>query len=114
MIAAAASVIAAAASPGTMPSRAWARASAASTSAQRPRKAASPNTARIAAVPNMSPNSVEESMPRVMMRTTPGPRGPDLLFRDGVVVARCGERHPAAVGELLEGGEAPLIGHLRA
>ena len=41
-----------------MPSRAWARASAASTSAQRARNAGSPNAARIAAVPNMSPNRV--------------------------------------------------------
>src|SRR5207249_8052186 len=58
--------IAAAASPGTMPTRAWARASAASTSAQRTRKASSPNAARIAAVPNISPNRVAESIPMVM------------------------------------------------
>jgi hypothetical protein len=63
---AAAAEIASAASAGTMPRRAWARASAASTSAQRARKASSPNTVRIAAVPNMSPKRVEESMPIVM------------------------------------------------
>src|SRR5262249_15582649 len=98
-----------------MPARALARARAAFGPARRPRKGASPNTPRPARVPNMSPNSVEESMPRVMMRTPRrAPRGPDLLFRDGLVVARCGERHPAAVGELLEGGKAPLVGHLRA
>ena len=61
--AAAACEIASAASAGTMPSRAWARASAASTSAQRARNASSPNTARIAAVPNMSPNRVDDRTP---------------------------------------------------
>jgi hypothetical protein len=49
-----------------MPSLAWARASAASTSAQRARKASSPNEARIASVPNMSPNRAENRTPTVI------------------------------------------------
>ena len=40
------------------------------TSAQRPRNAKSPNTARIAPVPNMPPNSAESSMP-IAMRALP-------------------------------------------
>jgi hypothetical protein len=60
---AAAFEIAAAASAGTMPARAWARANAASASAQRARKASSPNTPRIAAVANMSPNKVDDKTP---------------------------------------------------
>src|SRR5438105_14946346 len=68
MIAAAAFEIAAAASAGTMPARAWARANAASASVQRARKASSPNTPRIAAVPNMSPNKVDERTPIVIQQ----------------------------------------------
>src|SRR5258706_6726356 len=66
MTAAAALEIAAAASEGTMPTRAWALASAASTSAQRARRPSSPNAAHIAAVPNMSPNRVDDRTPMVI------------------------------------------------
>src|SRR5436305_13262109 len=65
---AAAFEIAAAASAGTMPARAWARANAASASVQRARKASSPNTPRIAAVPNMSPNKVDDKTPIVIQQ----------------------------------------------
>src|SRR5205814_6378148 len=124
-----------------MPRRDWARASAASTSAQRARKASSPNTARIAAVPNMSPKRVEESMPIVMSynlntlaRTDPQtgiqePRFPTVgsklgaARRHGMAKSSLpfvsswsilGEREPISLGQALECGEARLVGHLGA
>src|SRR5947207_404974 len=104
MTAAAALEIAAAASEGTMPTRAWARANAASTSAQRAKKPSSPNTARIAAVPNMSPNSVDDRTPMVIsdLRVLRS----ELNFR--------GKRRPGLVGEALQRRKARLVGHLRA
>jgi len=53
--------MAAAASAGTMPSRAWARASAASTSSMDCRKRVSLITARIASVPYSTPRTGESA-----------------------------------------------------
>src|SRR4051812_35800687 len=98
MTAAAALEIAAAASEGTMPARAWARASAASTSAHRAKKPSSPNTARIATVPNMSPNRLDDRTPMVIsdLRVLRG----ELNFR--------GEGRPRLVGQALQRRKARL------
>src|SRR5258708_17456235 len=108
IICSAAFEIVAAASAGTMPSRAWARANAASTSAQRAMNASSPNAARIPAVPNMSPNKVDCSTPLVM----------DQIQENAVVgkkrLAGDFDRCPAGWTEAFECREARLVGHLRA
>src|SRR5205085_4558791 len=102
MIIAAALEIAAAASGGTIPARAWARASAASTSVQRATKASSPNAARIATVPNMSPNRLDDRTPMVIDVESSWLR---LLRSEG---------RPGLVGVALQRGETRLVGHLRA
>src|SRR5689334_7960343 len=104
-----------------IPSFPWARARAASTSTQRARKASSPKTSRIGAVPNMSAKIAESRAPIAIAVGVRRPLPLTLPLRGSLPLPTRGQRAgarrrsgPDAVDKLLERRKPSLVGHFRA
>src|SRR5271166_2977885 len=97
-----------------IPSRHWARARAASTSMQRAIIATSPNTPRIAGVPNMSAKIAESRIPIAMAAAALRSRRSGTVGRESRSGRGESEIGPATGHQALQRREAVLVGHLRA